>query len=45
MNTLVMLVVSAVVVYLAYVYYARRIDKTILKADGKKATPARMTCI
>jgi carbon starvation protein len=42
MNTLIMLVVSAVVVYLAYTLYARRIDKTVLQADGKKATPARL---
>jgi len=42
MNTLIMIIVSAIVVYLAYVYYAKRVDQTILKADGKKATPARM---
>ncbi len=42
MNTLVMLVVSAIVVYLAYAQYARRVDRTIIQADGKKATPARL---
>ncbi len=42
MNTLLMLIISAVAIYLAYKYYAKRVDATIMKADGKKATPARM---
>lgn len=42
MNTLITLVLSVVVVYFAYAVYARRIDTTIIKADSKKATPARL---
>lgn len=42
MNTLIMLIVSAIVVYLAYGYYAKRVDRTIIQSEGKKATPARM---
>jgi carbon starvation protein len=42
MNTLWIVVVAAVVIYVAYNYYAKTIDRTIIKADAKKATPARM---
>jgi carbon starvation protein len=42
MNTLWIVVIAAAVIYLAYNFYARNIDRTIIKADAKKATPARM---
>jgi carbon starvation protein len=42
MNTLWIVVVAALVIYLAYNFYARRIDKTVLQTDAKKATPAKM---
>ncbi|HEY3310303.1 MAG TPA: carbon starvation CstA family protein [Anaerolineales bacterium] len=42
MNTLWIVLVSAVVIYLAYNFYAKRIDRDVIKSDSKKATPARM---
>src|SRR5512134_4181640 len=42
MNTLWIVVIAAVVIYLAYNFYAKRIDQDIIKADAKRATPARM---
>ncbi len=42
MNTFVALVLGVVVVYLAYTFYSRRVDSIIIKADGKKATPAKL---
>jgi carbon starvation protein len=42
MNTLIALVLGVVVIYLGYMFYARRIDAQIIKADPKKATPAKM---
>ena len=42
MNTLIALVIGVVVIYLGYVYYAKRVDAQIIKADPKKATPAKM---
>jgi carbon starvation protein len=42
MNTLWIVVIAAVVIYLAYNFYAKRIDQDIIKADAKKATPAKM---
>jgi len=42
MNTLIALVIGVVVIYLAYTFYAKRVDATIIKADPKKATPAKM---
>ena len=42
MNTLWIVVVAALVIYLAYNFYARRIDKNVLQTDAKRATPARM---
>jgi carbon starvation protein len=42
MNTLWIVVIGAVVIYLAYNFYARRIDRDVIQADAKKATPARM---
>src|SRR5574342_1355612 len=42
MNTLWIVVVAAVIIYLAYNFYAKQIDKNVIKADAKKATPAKM---
>lgn len=42
MNTLWIVVVSAVVIYLAYNFYAKMIDREVIKSDSKKATPAKM---
>jgi carbon starvation protein len=42
MNTLIIVVLATVVIYLAYNYYARRIDRDIIRSDAKKATPAKM---
>ena len=42
MNTLWIVVIGAVVIYLAYNYYAKRIDRDVIKSDAKRATPARM---
>jgi carbon starvation protein len=42
MNTLWIVVIGAATIYLAYNYYARRVDRLVIQADAKKATPARM---
>jgi carbon starvation protein len=42
MNTLYIVVIAAIVIYAAYNFYARRIDRDIIQADAKKATPAKM---
>ena len=42
MNTLWIVVLAAVVIYVAYNFYAKSIDRDIIKADAKKATPAKM---
>jgi carbon starvation protein len=42
MNTLWVVVIAAVVIYLAYNFYAKQIDRNVIKADAKKATPAKM---
>lgn len=42
MNTLWIVVLATVVIYLAYNFYARQIDRNVIKADAKKATPAKM---
>ena len=42
MNTLWIVVIATVVIYLAYNFYARRIDRDVIRADAKRATPARM---
>ena len=42
MNTLWIVLIAAVVIYLAYNFYARRIDRDVIGADKKRATPARM---
>ena len=42
MSSLWVVVLGAVVIYLGYTYYAKRIDREIIQADPKRATPARM---
>jgi len=42
MNTLWIVVISVLTTYLTYNYYARRIDRNVIQADAKRATPARM---
>lgn len=42
MNTLFALILALIVIYLGYTFYAKRIDSQVIKADPKKATPAKM---
>jgi carbon starvation protein len=42
MNTLWIVVIATVVIYLAYNFYARRVDRDVIQSDGKRATPATM---
>jgi len=42
MNTLYVVVISALTIYLAYNFYARRIDRNVIQSDAKRATPAKM---
>jgi carbon starvation protein len=42
MNSLWVVLVGVVVIYLAYNYYARRIDRVVIQSDPKRATPATM---
>ena len=42
MNTLWIVVIAVIVIYLAYNFYARRIDRDVIKSDAKRATPAKM---
>jgi carbon starvation protein len=41
-SSLWIVVIGVVVIYAAYNFYARRIDRTVIEADPKRATPARM---
>jgi carbon starvation protein len=42
MSSLWIVVIGAVVIYLAYNFYARRIDRVVIQSDPKRATPATM---
>jgi carbon starvation protein len=42
MNAAVVAVLGAIMIYLAYNFYARRIDRDVIQPDPKKATPARL---
>jgi hypothetical protein len=42
MNSLWVVVIGVVVIYLAYNFYARRIDRVVIASDPKRATPATM---
>jgi carbon starvation protein len=42
MSSLWVVVIGAGVIFLAYNFYAKRIDRTVIQADPDRATPARM---
>ncbi len=42
MNTLWVVIAGAIVIYLAYNFYARRIDRDVIQASASKATPAKL---
>jgi carbon starvation protein len=42
MNTLWIVVLAVLTTYLAYNFYAKRIDRNVIQSDAKRATPARM---
>ena len=42
MNTLWIVVIGILTAYLAYNFYARRIDRYVVQSDAKRATPAKM---
>ncbi len=42
MNSVFVLVLGFVVAYVGYRYYAKHIDRKVIKADPKRATPAKM---
>ncbi len=42
MNTLWIVVAAVVVIYVAYTQYAKRVDRNVIGADAKRATPAKM---
>jgi carbon starvation protein len=42
MNSFWVVVIGFVVIYLAYNFYARRIDREVIQSDPKRATPATM---
>src|SRR5512143_1328518 len=42
MNTLWIVVIAAVIIYVSYNLYAKTVDHNVIKTDSKKATPAKM---
>ncbi len=42
MNTFWIVVIAVAAIYLIYNFYARRIDRNVIQADPKRATPARL---
>jgi carbon starvation protein len=42
MNALIAVIFGAITVYLTYTRYARRIDRNVIQADPKRATPATL---
>ena len=42
MNSLWVVLVGLVVIYIAYRFYAKQIDRRVIQADADRATPARM---
>ncbi|HJW90286.1 MAG TPA: carbon starvation CstA family protein [Anaerolineales bacterium] len=42
MNTLWIVVIGAVTIYLAYNFYAKKVDRDVIQSDAKRATPAKM---
>ena len=41
-NTLVAIIIGIVAIFVGYNFYARRIDRAVIQANPKRATPARM---
>ncbi|MDP8955437.1 MAG: carbon starvation protein A [Actinomycetota bacterium] len=41
-NSFWVVVIGAVVIFLGYNFYAKRIDRTVMQADERRTTPARM---
>ncbi len=41
-NTLLAIVIGALAIFIGYHFYARRIDRDVIQADPKRATPARL---
>lgn len=41
-NTLVAIIIGALVIFIGYTFYARRIDKAVIQSDPNRATPARL---
>jgi len=41
-NTLVAILIGIVAIYLGYTFYARRIDRTVIQSNPKRATPATL---
>jgi carbon starvation protein len=41
-NTLWIVIIGGAVIYLAYNFYAKRIDRNVIRSDAKRATPARL---
>ena len=42
MSTLWIVIIGVLTTYLAYNFYAKRIDRSVIQSDAKRATPARM---
>jgi carbon starvation protein len=42
MNSIIVLILGFIVFFIGYRYYARYIDSKVIKADPKRATPAKM---
>jgi len=42
MNSLWVVVIGVAVIYLAYNFYAKRIDRVVIQSDPERSTPARM---
>jgi carbon starvation protein len=42
MNSLWVVVIGLVVIYVAYKFYAKQIDRRVIQSDPERATPARM---
>lgn len=42
MNAFIAVILGAITVYLTYTRYARRIDRNVIQADPKRATPAML---
>src|SRR5499427_7387037 len=42
MNAAIVAILGGVMIYLAYNFYARRIDRDVIRSDPKRSTPAKM---